>query len=241
MGVENRVGAAVSGLGSEKFGVLNCGGYVTSSAMFSLQALFGKGDRFYELLAASAHEAHESVGLLLELVQKERTSRTLEDFVLARRKEKKIAEQISEELVNTFITGLEREDIEALSHALYKIPKSAEKFAERYTSAAAQLQSAEFLRQAEMLQKATECVVALVQQLRDIKHLEKIKEMNERLQYVEGEADKLMIELFRELYSGRHDPLRVIIIKDLYELMEKVIDRCRDAGNVVVQIALKNS
>jgi hypothetical protein len=47
--------------------------------------------------------------------------------------------------------------------------------------------------------------------------------------------------LLRDLYSGKHDALRVVILKDLYELMEKVIDRCRDAGNVVLQIALKNS
>lgn len=49
-----------------------------------------------------------------------------------------------------------------------------------------------------------------------------------------------MVELLRDLYSGRRDPLQVIIVKDLYELMEKIIDRCRDAGNVVLQIALKN-
>jgi uncharacterized protein Yka (UPF0111/DUF47 family) len=35
--------------------------------------------------------------------------------------------------------------------------------------------------------------------------------------------------------------LRAIVIRDLYELMEKVIDRCRDAGNVVMHIMLKNS
>jgi uncharacterized protein Yka (UPF0111/DUF47 family) len=28
-------------------------------------------------------------------------------------------------------------------------------------------------------------------------------------------------------------------LKDLYELLEKVIDRCRDAGNVVTHIVLK--
>jgi uncharacterized protein Yka (UPF0111/DUF47 family) len=71
--------------------------------------------------------------------------------------------------------------------------------------------------------------------------MEKIKELNDRLQYIEGEADKLMLVLLRDLYSGRHEPLKVIILKDLYELMEKVIDRCRDAGNVVVQVVLKNS
>ena len=31
------------------------------------------------------------------------------------------------------------------------------------------------------------------------------------------------------------------MLKDLYELMEKVYDRCRDAGNVVSTIVLKYS
>lgn len=186
-------------------------------------------------------EAHESVGLLVKFLRSPREVKDLDDLVLARRKEKKIAEQISEELVNTFITGLEREDIEALSHALYKIPKSAEKFAERFNLATGLLQGMHFTRQAEMMEKATEIVVAMVKQLRDLKDLEKVKELNDRLQYVEGEADKLMIDLLGELYSGRHDALKVVVLKDLYELMEKVIDRCRDAGNVVVQVVLKNS
>jgi uncharacterized protein Yka (UPF0111/DUF47 family) len=30
-------------------------------------------------------------------------------------------------------------------------------------------------------------------------------------------------------------------MKDLFELLEKVIDRCRDAGNIVLQIVLKYS
>jgi uncharacterized protein Yka (UPF0111/DUF47 family) len=30
-------------------------------------------------------------------------------------------------------------------------------------------------------------------------------------------------------------------LKDLYELLEKIIDRCRDVGNVISQIVLKNS
>jgi len=29
--------------------------------------------------------------------------------------------------------------------------------------------------------------------------------------------------------------------KDLYELLEKVVDRCRDAGNVVDNVVLKHS
>jgi uncharacterized protein Yka (UPF0111/DUF47 family) len=50
-----------------------------------------------------------------------------------------------------------------------------------------------------------------------------------------------MNELLRDLYGGKYDAIRAIVIRDVYELMEKVVDRCHDAGNVVMQIVLKNS
>lgn len=209
--------------------------------MFSLQQLFGKGDRFHELLEAAAQEAQESVRLTIELIQSPRDTAKLDDLVLARRKEKKISEQISEELVKTFITGLDREDIESLARTLYKIPKTAEKLAERFLIAAPHLEGVDLTRQAGMVLKATETTVAMVRQLRAMDDLEKIKGLNDKLQYVEGEADKLMNELLRDLYSGKYDAIRAIVIRDLYELVEKLVDRCRDVGNVVIQIVLKNS
>ena len=209
--------------------------------MFSLQQLFGKGDRFFELLEASAEEALTSVQLLVRLLNTSPKPTTLDDFVFSRRKDKRLTEQISEELVKTFVTCLEREDIESLSNALYKIPKTVEKFAERYQLSVAMLNDIDFTKQADMMGKAAEAVVAMVRQLRDLQHLERTKELNDRLQYVEGEADKLMLALLKDLYSGKYDPLKVIVVRDLYELIEKVIDRCRDAGNVVSHIVLKNS
>ena len=209
--------------------------------MFSLQQMFGKGDRFYELLEGAAQEVHESVRLVIELMKSPRDTRKLDDLVLARRKEKKISEQISEELVKTFVTGLEREDIEALARGLYKIPKSAEKLAERFLLAGKHVEGVDFSSQAEMMAKATDVVLAMMRKLHQMQDLEQIKELNDKLQYVEGEADKHMLELLRDLYSGKYDALRAIVIRDLYELMEKVIDRCRDVGNVVMDIVLKNS
>jgi uncharacterized protein Yka (UPF0111/DUF47 family) len=213
----------------------------TVCGMFSLQQLFGKGDKFHKLLEAAAQEAHESVRLVIELMKSPRDTRSFDDLVLARRKEKKISEQISEELVKTFVTGLEREDIEALARGLYKIPKSAEKLAERLIMADMHVEGIDFSKQAEMMAKATDAVLAMVKQLQAMEDLEKIKELNDKLQYVEGEADKFMNELLRDLYGGKHEAIRAIVLRDIYELIEKVVDRCRDVGNVVMQIVLKNS
>ena len=209
--------------------------------MFSLQKLFGKGDKFNELLEAAAKEAHESVRLVIELMKSPRDTKKFDDLVMARRKEKKISEQISEELVQTFVTGLEREDIEALARGLYKIPKSAEKLAERFMMAGKLVEGLDFSRQAELMEKATDAVHAMIKQLDELDDLEKIKALNDKLQYVEGEADKVMNELLRDLYSGKFDALRAIVLRDIYELIEKVVDRCRDVGNVMMHIVLKNS
>jgi len=209
--------------------------------MFSIQELFSKGDRFQELLEAAAQESHESVRLVIELIKSPRNTQNFDDLILARRKEKKIFAQISNELVKTFITGIEREDIEALARSLFRIPKTAEKLAERLVIAGKHLDGIDFLRQAEMMTKATVAINEMVKQLRNIEDMEKLQTYNDRLQLVEVESDKYMSELLRELYGGKYDAIRAIVIRDVYELMEKVVDRCHDAGNVVMQIVLKNS
>ena len=71
--------------------------------------------------------------------------------------------------------------------------------------------------------------------------LDKVKNLNDQLQALESQADSHMMTLYRELFSGQREALQVIALKDLYELLEKGIDRCRDAGNVIAHIALKHS
>jgi uncharacterized protein Yka (UPF0111/DUF47 family) len=215
--------------------------FVNIARMFSIQQLFSKGDRFQELLEAAAQESHESVRLVIELMKSPRNTQNLDDLILARRKEKKISEQISNELVKTFITGLEREDIEALARGLYRIPKAAEKLAERLAMAGHHLDGIDFSKQADMMAKATDAINEMVKQLRDLEDMEKMKTFNDRLQLVEIEADKYMNELLRDLYGGKYDAIRAIVVRDVYELMEKIVDRCHDAGIVVMQIVLKNS
>ena len=209
--------------------------------MFSLQTIFGKGDKFYGLLEASATAAHQATAALVRMLDARQAAPALHEFMLARKLEKELTAQISQELVNTFVTALDREDIEALAAALNKITKSISKFAERYALAADRLGDVDFTTRAEMLEKAGGVIAQMVGQLRKGMNLESMKELNDRLQAIESEADRLMLELYRDLYGGRHEAIRILLLKDLFELLEKAIDRCRDAGNVVYHIVLKNS
>jgi uncharacterized protein Yka (UPF0111/DUF47 family) len=209
--------------------------------MFSLQKLLGKEDRFFVLLEASAIEAHHSVQALVRLRQTLDQPITLEEFASSRRKDKQITNQIRNALYTTFATSLDREDIDCLSLALYRIPKTVEKFSERIRLVPQHVRGVDFSGQITLLEQASECVLKLVQSLRTGINFEAVKEWNDRLQQIEGEADKAILELYRDLFSGRHEALKVVVLKELYELLEKVIDRCRDVGLVISQIVLKHS
>lgn len=209
--------------------------------MFSLQKMLSKDEMFFDLLEASAQEARESVTVLTRLLSSPNSLPSLQDFHRAKEADKKITQQINEALVSSFVTELDREDIEMLSAILYKIPKTVEKFAERFIISASLAKNTDFSQHIKLLEAATILVVEMVQRLRVGISVEKIKEMNVALQTVEGDADKLILAVLKDLYGGQHQPTKVLAMKDLYELLEKVIDRCRDAGNVVTHIVLKHA
>jgi len=212
--------------------------------MLSLKKLFGKDEKFYDLLEASAEQALASTQLLATYLQRSQaftSANDLDEFIQSRRKDKRITQQITEELCKTFVTPLEREDIEALSIALYRIPKIVEKLVERLSIYPGRLPREGFQRQAVLLTQAAEAVVFMVKQLRNGAQLKGVQEANERLQHAEGEADKVMLGLLKDLYHGPYDAKETMILQELFEMAEKAVDRCRDAGNVVFQIVLKYS
>jgi len=209
--------------------------------MFSLQRLLSKDDKFFNLMEGSAEEARAAIESLIALLKSPEEKRTLDAFIEARRKEKRLSKELTEHLCKTFVTPLEREDIEALSSALYKIPKNAEKFGERYLLSGKQTRGVDLAHHMAMLHNAAEVVVVMVKELRKGVNLETVKKQNDELQRIEGDADKLMLDSLRDLYGGKHDALKVLVMKDLLELLEKVFDRCRDVGNIVFHIVLKHS
>src|SRR2546422_21323 len=212
--------------------------------MFSIRKLLGQDEKFFDLLEASAQQAdssvHELVALLAQ-VEHGASPQSLEAFVHSRREDKRITQELTEQLCKTFITPLEREDIQALAAALYKIPKTVEKIGERVLICPQDLQGRSFRKQVELLDQAAETVLAMVKQLRKGTDAATAREMNAKLQSIEGDADKLELDLLRDLYQGDYKTKQIIFLRDLFELMEKVVDRCRDAGNIILEVALKYS
>ena len=208
--------------------------------MFSLQTIFGQGKQFYALLDEAADAAYDSTKALHAMLREPGRVHALDAFKLARQRERDASEKISQALVDSFITPIEREDIEALASALYKIPKQVERFADRYALARQRLEGIDFAPRAAMLEKASAVVVEMVKELPRLR-LEPMKQLSDKLRVLENEADRLILELYRDIYSGRLEASEMFLLKEFFEILEKAIDRCREAGVVAYEIALKTS
>ncbi len=210
-----------------------------------LKRVIGKDERFFDLFEASAAEAKASVAIMAQIMDTLETSgheKQLDELASAKRKDKRITQEISTLVCKTFVTPLDREDIESLSNSLYKIPKSAAKISDRLLICPLSPQTCSIIRrQIKILEDAVETVAAFVATLRHRVDIEEAMDFNDRLHRLEGEADKLMLDLLKSLYSGAQDTRSALAIKDISDMLEKAVDRCRDAGNIVYQIILKHS
>ena len=178
--------------------------------------------------------SREEVAALKRILRAPDGTPSLEDFVEARRKDKELTAKLEEMLITTFVTPLEREDLEELAEVLYKIPKTVEKFAERYRISADKVKDVDFSKQVDLMEQAVDLVRQMVHALRGGRNLGGIKALQNQLQTIESSADDLLLEMERRFYEPGFPTLKAIILKDLFSLNEKVVDRCRDAGGIRV-------
>lgn len=212
--------------------------------MSALQRLLGRDRKFFDLLAASAAEALAGAQRLISLVdqlEKGGAQPLLVEIGRKRIAHKQISNEITEALCRQFYTPLEREDIEQLSDALYKISKTIEKVAERMSISPSMKNLSTVQKQLVLLVRAAELVATMVKDLCAGGHGEAVKDEYAQLQAIEAEADRAMSDLLSALYRDETDARVIISWKDIYDLFEKAVDRCRDAGFVVFHVALKNA
>lgn len=141
-------------------------------------------------------------------------------------------------LNHTFITPFDREDIHLLASSLddvldFVYSASDRLFTYKITqpSPSAKILASIILKQAEELKKA----VALLS--KDGQLLEHCVEVNR----LENEADQVSREAIGRLFDGGFDPITLIKLKELLEILEEASDKAEDVANVLETIVLKSA
>ncbi len=141
-------------------------------------------------------------------------------------------------LNQTFITPFDREDIHLLASSLDDVLDFVFSASDRlYTykikepSTSAKVLAGIILKQAQELKKA----VGLLS--KDGQLLEHCVEVNR----LENEADQVSREAIGRLFDGGYDPITLIKLKELLEILEEASDKAEDVANVLETVVLKNA
>ncbi len=147
--------------------------------------------------------------------------------------------KVTAELCRSYITPFDREDIQEFSSQLYKVVKTMEKVHERMQLHGLSSYREDFSRQTALIVREAEAMDTMVAELSKGHNLE-IQQQVAKLQDLELKGDVVLGELLVALFDEGHSTRDLILRKDIYDMLEKVIDRYRDAGSVALQIVLKH-
>ena len=144
------------------------------------------------------------------------------------------------QLLNTqYVTPFDREDIYELATRLDDVVDYIEEVSDLLGLYGVESTTSQAVEQCRILVQAVE-QLALV--LTRLKGLRGIQEPLIELKRLEDAADRIVHDAIAALFrDDRIDPLIVIRWKDIYEGLERAIDSCETAANVVANIAVKNA
>jgi predicted phosphate transport protein (TIGR00153 family) len=141
-------------------------------------------------------------------------------------------------LNRTFITPFEREDIYALSSGLDDVLDYVDEIAETIILYGITQISPAAKSMASLIVEAVTQLQAAVAKLESKSG---ISEHGIEVHRIENVGDTESRHAIGELFSGGHDAISIIKLKDFYTLLEDSLDRCEDVANVIEGIIIKNA
>ena len=212
--------------------------------MSFLSNLLPREDKFYVLMRALSDQAHTATLLLKDFMdaRDDATRAQAGQKIAASKAEaKRLIEKITREVSLSFITPFDREDIQEFSLHLYKIPKTIDKIRERLELHDIKSDAAEFARQVDLIVQEAAAMQDIVEALTKKGSEKAIVAQVNVLHDLETRGDDILGELLKKLFADTKDARELILLKDIYDMLEKVLDRYRDASAVALQIVLKHS
>jgi predicted phosphate transport protein (TIGR00153 family) len=150
-----------------------------------------------------------------------------------------LTHDIVKRLNQTFITPIDREDIHALATGLDDVVDAIE-----YTARRVVLYHLE--EPTEHARKMSDVLVRLALKLEDAVNAlehdgERVLRDCAAIHTLEEEGDTYHHEAVDRLFTEERDPITILKTKEIYEKMERSIDKCEDVANVLEAIVLKNA
>lgn len=203
-------------------------------------SLLPREDEYFNLFSSLANSIQDAAGALVEMFTDkpetfEAHSKRIKSF---EHKCDEITHTITTKLNSSFITPFDREDIFTLTVALDDVCDYIDASARAVIMYNITELGPHAVHLAKVIQSLSMEINAAVGMLK------KPNGMNEHIVEIhrlENEADDTYFRAIGELFQSSPDPLHVIRLKELYEILESATDRCESVANIIESIVLKHN
>lgn len=197
-------------------------------------------DEFYSLFSEGTKCCKQAATLLQEIL----ANGVTEEYVAMARQYKhassKNIKKTLEVLDTSFVTPIDREDIQNIATLLNKITK-------KITKVCMNLRVYNLNCYTDNLKNQSQTLIAATNELESIfANFEKptISDMtarNLKMKEIETRGDEILLSATEALFSGKYDALNVIKLRDIHKDLENALDSCYNVSDAVVSVVLKMS
>lgn len=204
-----------------------------------------KSDKFYfENFVASTALSKEAAGFLVKCLENydpANMRQMLEQMHSIEHQADMKKHEMSEALAKAFVTPVDREDLDMLSHQLDDVTDKLEEVLQMFYIYNIHSIEPSAIVFAKNLVKACGLLCALMEEFENFKRSKKIKELIIELNDVEEECDKLYLSSMRALTKESTDVLLTISWRDIFDCFESCADACEHVGDCVGSVIMKNT
>jgi len=203
-------------------------------------SLLPREDEYFAFFSQMSAKIQDAAKLLVQMVESDRSK--FENFYAKIKKTEnscdELTHKITTKLNRSFVTPFDREDIYELSVALDDVCD--------YIDASARKIIIYDIREVtEHARVLAEVIYRLTVQIHgSVSILNKPNDMNQyivEIHRLENEADDIYFRAIGDLFRKETDPIALIKLKELYEILEAATDRCESVANIIESVVLKHS
>jgi hypothetical protein len=150
-----------------------------------------------------------------------------------------IAHKCIEALHKTFITPFDRAEIHHLISRMDDIIDAVDAATSRIITYEIKEMRADSIQLAEILVKATTELELALKGLRNMKNAESISKNCQTIYHLENEGDGILRTALAQLFKEEDHLILVIKWREIYQRLERAIDRCEDVANIIEGIVIE--
>ena len=204
-----------------------------------------KGDKFYfENFAASTALSKEAANYLVSCLENYDPN-NIEQMLSAMHEIEHQADtkkhEMNAALARAFVTPVDREDLDMLSHQLDDVTDQIEEVLQKFYMNNIQTIKPAAVEFAKNIVKSCQLLCDLMAEFENFKRSKKIHDLIVALNDVEEDCDKLYLASMRALTADATDALSVIAWRDIYRCLEACADACEHVSDCVGTVIMKNT